>query len=205
MRPVLRSTAIAIALAFSGGALADEQQKRQQQQSNQQQTQQQGKSQGSQKQGIVSATGKVMGNTDLKSTAGDMHQLVKLQRSDGGTVVVDLGIGGPQVDQGDRLFVSGHSARINGRPVIFARYAAKLQDVGNLAATPDTSAAGGTTAGDGDAVWNDDDWRTDDFGYYDDDFNWTADNSDFTEFYGDADDDWSGYYDDVGDEGLFDV
>lgn len=78
--------------------------------------------------------------------------------------------------------------------------------------------------------WNDDNWASDDYGYYDEDFAWESDDGfleddaayggdtgfggeesawgedqAFDDWYADSDNDWNGFYDDVGDEGLFDV
>ena len=197
MKRTLCSTAVAAALAFSGAAFADQGQKQQgqQQQGSQQQSQ-------LQKQGIVTASGEVIGNTTINTSAGDGHQVVKLRSKDHGEVVVDLGTDGPQVQKGDKLFVSGRAARINERPVIFARYAAELQEL-SPPSGQQGAAAGGTAADD--ATWGDPSWASDDYGYYDEDFEWTADDSGWNEFFGDADDSWGNYYDDVGDEGLFDV
>lgn len=54
------------------------------------------------------------------------------------------------------------------------------------------------------ADWDDDNWGTDDYGYYDEDFAWDSD-EDFDNWYADSDQDWNAFYDDVGDEGIFDV
>jgi hypothetical protein len=193
----MTTIAAALTLAFGMPAFAQQQQQQQQSQTTQER---QTKGGDERMKGIVTASGKVLGNAEIKTTAGDMHRLVKLQRIDGGTVVVDLGVSAPEVQQGDRIFVQGHAARISGKPVIFARYFGELQQVGST----DTAgaAAGGSTADDD---WLEEDWLEDDFGYYDEDFRWTSDNSGFVDFYGDADEAWGALYDDVGDEGLFDV
>lgn len=99
--------------------------------------------------GIVTASGKVVGDAEIKTTAGDLHDLVKLQRTNGDTVVVDLGVGGPQVEKGDQLFVHGTAARISGKPVIFARYVAELQPAGMAGAAG--ASAGGTREHDSEA------------------------------------------------------
>lgn len=65
------------------------------------------------------------------------------------------------------------------------------------------------------AFWEDDDygvfesdnWADDDFGYYDEDFDYDVIDTDedaYTDWYEDPHSDWMGY-DDVGEEGFFDI
>lgn len=196
MKFPMTTIAAALTLAFGMPAFAQQQQQKQTQTAQESQA----KSGGETMKGIVTASGKVVGDADIKTTAGDMHRLVKLQRINGDMVVVDLGVSAPDVQKGDRIFVHGHAARISGKPVIFARYFGELQQAGSTGTAG--AAAGGSTAEDD---WLEEDWLEDDFGYYDEDFRWTSDNSGFLDFYGDADEAWGALYDDVGDEGLFDV
>lgn len=65
----------------------------------------------------------------------DRHQLVKIER-DGKRIIVNLGTEEEQgwiadLEPGDLLFASGRSARINGRPVLMAKWAAEVKAVGH--------------------------------------------------------------------------
>jgi hypothetical protein len=53
-------------------------------------------------------------------------------------------------------------------------------------------------------MWESDNLIQDDYGFYDEDFNWTTEDNNWNTFYGDADSAWN-TYDDVGDEGWFDI
>lgn len=60
------------------------------------------------------------------------HQLVKLQTSQGRTVVVDLGeqtLDDLNLSQNDEVMVTGRSGRINDRPVVFAERVAAVQQI----------------------------------------------------------------------------
>jgi hypothetical protein len=52
--------------------------------------------------------------------------------------------------------------------------------------------------------WESDNWATDNFGAYDQDFGWDTADAGFGGWYGDATYGWNNY-DDIGDEGWFDV
>lgn len=133
---------------------------------------------------VVTATGEVLGTVQIRTNAGTPRELVKLQRTGGGTVVVDLGAAAAQVQQGERLFVQGDSARISGKPVIFARYVGELRQV-ERAGEPG-AAAGGSGAPGGELKY-------DDFGYYRDELEWTSDDPAFLSFYSDAENAWDMY------------
>lgn len=54
-------------------------------------------------------------------------------------------------------------------------------------------------------LWDSDNWASDNYGAYDQDFNWGAiDTNEWDRWYGDSDSYWNDY-DDIGDEGWFDV
>lgn len=53
-------------------------------------------------------------------------------------------------------------------------------------------------------LWESDNWGSDEYGSYDEDFNWDTADSEWTDWYGDADQNWNNY-DDIGDEGWFDI
>lgn len=83
---------------------------------------------------IVSVVGRITDTTDvrLNRPSAERHRLVKL-RTRNKTLIVDLGEPGELATgfkEGDYLFVSGRSARINDKPVLFARYVGKLEQVG---------------------------------------------------------------------------
>jgi hypothetical protein len=75
--------------------------------------------------------------------------------------------------------------------------------IGSIALAGALAFATGVHAQDN-GIWDDNSWTDDDFGYYDENFDWNADEG-FDRWYADSDEDWSSFYDDVGDEGLFDV
>lgn len=62
------------------------------------------------------------------------HRLVRLRNQDGNIIVVDMGnaarVGAPQ--KGATLAVTGKQARINGDPVLFARYVGDLHPTGGI-------------------------------------------------------------------------
>lgn len=64
----------------------------------------------------------------LADMPGTSHYLVKLKNPQGETVVVNLGAAVEQMDiqRGDQLLAVGKSARINDRPVLYARFAGEL-------------------------------------------------------------------------------
>lgn len=89
-----------------------------------------------QRQGSHTVIGKVTDTYDveLKGVAGNMHRLVKLENAKGDAMVVDLGIIGNlselELSRGDHIIATGKSARINDRPVLFAKYVGKLHAAG---------------------------------------------------------------------------
>lgn len=89
------------------------------------------------RQGFISLIGRVTATTDLAMTdaPGDLHALVRLDVGNNAVAVVDLGAYGVETfdaDEGERLVVLGRSARINGLPVVFAQYAAPLEQTGPI-------------------------------------------------------------------------
>lgn len=140
----------------------------------------------------VSATGEVLGTVQIRTSTGTPRELVKLQRTDGGTVVVDLGEAAAQVHPGQRLAVQGHSARISGKPLIFARYVGELREVER---TGDPGATAGGSAAPGGEL------KYDDYGYYRDELEWTSDDPAFLSFYSDAENAWDAYRHKVNGEG----
>ena len=91
-------------------------------------------------QGERTIIGKVTDTIDveLEGVAGDFHRLVKVENQKGKTMVVDLGMIGNlyelRLSRGDRLIAIGKNARINDRPVLFAKYAGKLYATGRTGA-----------------------------------------------------------------------
>ncbi len=73
-------------------------------------------------------------NVRLKGKAGpEEHRLLKLTTNDGDTYVVDIGVGIKGLmgfSKGDRIIAVGNSARINGKPVVFAKYIGPAHEVG---------------------------------------------------------------------------
>lgn len=69
----------------------------------------------------------------IKGPMGDKHRLLKVSVDDN-TVIIDLGPmkkGAFQdlgINPGNRIWVLGSSARINGKPVIYARYVGEVYD-----------------------------------------------------------------------------
>lgn len=53
-------------------------------------------------------------------------------------------------------------------------------------------------------IWGSDNWGTDTYGYYDQDFAWETDRGVWDSWYGDSENYWT-TYDDIGDEGWFDL
>lgn len=53
-------------------------------------------------------------------------------------------------------------------------------------------------------LWESDNWATDDYGMFDQDFAWNTNDAGFNDWYGDSQTAWN-EYDDIGDEGWFDV
>lgn len=115
-------------------ALADEHQGQKAQPSQKEETAKQQLSQG--EQGERAVLGKVVDQRQIQLKEGEAkHHLVKLENPQGKTIVVDLGAATEEMDlkKGDRLFAVGKSARINERPVIYAKYAGEINSVGSAA------------------------------------------------------------------------
>lgn len=95
-----------------------------------------GKNDQNQKKGDMTIIGKVIDSMDvqLKGVAGNGHRLLKVRSSDGEKMVVDVGAVGSldkiDLTRGDFLIATGRSARINGRPVLYAKYVGELQAAG---------------------------------------------------------------------------
>ncbi|MDN5870255.1 MAG: hypothetical protein L0H73_05985 [Nitrococcus sp.] len=152
--------------------------------------------------------GKVTDTRDvtIKGPAGDKHRLLKLNANDN-TVIVDLGamtqetFKGLDISQGTRIWVLGSSARINGKPVLFARYVGELYDV--------QAGQGSSQAQAEFSSFEANDLTTDNYGAYDPDFVFLVEDEGWYDgWYGDASDyweDWAPYgYDDPGEAGWFD-
>lgn len=133
---------------------------------------------------LIRASGEVLGTLQIRTSSGTTRELVKLQRADGGRVVVDLGKAAARVQRGERVFVQGHPGRISGKPVIFARYVAELPE-GDRRGEPDAS-----TGTSGAPVGQ---LKRDDFGYYHDGLEWTSADPAFESFYSDAENAWDAY------------
>lgn len=89
--------------------------------------QQQQASAGEQKPVRAAIVGQIQDSRDvqLSGAAGDAHRLYKVRTAEGKNMVLDIGqVQGQQVElsQGDLVIAIGNKARINGRPVLFARY-----------------------------------------------------------------------------------
>lgn len=93
-----------------------------------------------------SVIGEVTDTLDVEvEGASDSHRLVKIRNMDGKEMVVDLGLVGNLEDlelaKGDRLIAVGRNARINERPVLFAKYAGKLYATGRTGVPANATAA----------------------------------------------------------------
>lgn len=78
----------------------------------------------------------------ISGTAGNQHKLYKLRTAEGKTVIMDVGQVSdssqtPQLQQGDRIMAIGSKARINGQPVLFARYYGESHAAGRNAREQD--------------------------------------------------------------------
>jgi len=90
--------------------------------------------------------GEVSDTTDVSlKGARDYHRLVKIRNMEGTEMVVDLGLIGNLDDlelaKGDRLIAVGRNARINEKPVLFAKYAGKLHATGRTGVSAEATAA----------------------------------------------------------------
>lgn len=118
MKPIISSILLASSLGLTAPALADDMAK-----------------DGQNKTGFRSVIGQVVDSRDLTIKGSqNKHRLLKLETPQGKRVVVNLGdatkLGQMQIAKGDRIYAVGKSARIGGKPVIFARYAGELNPVG---------------------------------------------------------------------------
>lgn len=118
MKPITSSILLASSLALTAPALAADAAK-----------------DGQNKTGFRSVVGEVVDSRDLTIKGSQTkHRLLKLETPQGKRVVVNLGdatkLGQTQIAKGDRIYAVGKSARIGGKPVIFARYAGELNPVG---------------------------------------------------------------------------
>lgn len=80
--------------------------------------------------------GKVIDSMDvkLKGVAGNGHRLIKIESTTGKKMIVNVGKVGSldeiSLTRGDFLIATGRSARIGGKPVLFAKYVGELQAAG---------------------------------------------------------------------------
>lgn len=67
------------------------------------------------------------------------HRLVKIRNRQGNTLVVDLGDATKtemaRLKKGSRIFALGKEARVNGDPVLYARYFGELYEAGSMGRT----------------------------------------------------------------------
>lgn len=117
MKSLITAVALSTSLILAGPALAQDSQKQEQM-----------------KKGTIALVGTVVDSTNvtLKTAAGQAHYLVKVESGkENRRVVVDLGLqtdANKEIQTGDRIFAVGNSARINDRPVVFARFYGELQE-----------------------------------------------------------------------------
>ncbi|HSN72872.1 MAG TPA: hypothetical protein VLT59_15250, partial [Steroidobacteraceae bacterium] len=73
-------------------------------------------------------------DVDIRGPARQTHRLIRIESPNGRTAVVDLGEArsARQIDleRGDRIFAVGKQARLDGRPVLFAKSIGELHSVG---------------------------------------------------------------------------
>lgn len=132
MKHVITAATLALVLGLTVPALADHHESKSM-------DQQQLSAQMNQNQGERVVVGKVVEARDikLKTVAGDGHRLVKIENAEGKRMIVDLGLTesvnemGIDLQQGDTILAVGKSARINQRPVLYAKYVGQLYQVGN--------------------------------------------------------------------------
>lgn len=132
MKRVITAAALPLVLGLTVPALAEQQQSKQM-------DQQKMSAQMNQNQGERVVVGKVVEARDikLKTVAGDGHRLVKIENAEGKRMIVDLGLTesvnemGIDLQQGDMILAVGKSARINQRPVLYAKYVGQLYPVGS--------------------------------------------------------------------------
>lgn len=116
MKSVITAIGLSMTLALAGPVLAQDGQK------------------DAMKKGTMSMVGTVVDSTNvsLAGAAGTDHYLVKIESGkDKRKVVVNLGVqsdANKEIEKGDKIFAIGNAARINDRPVVFARYYGELQE-----------------------------------------------------------------------------
>lgn len=116
MKSVITAIGLSMSMALAGPALAQDGQK------------------DAMKKGTMAMVGTVVDskNVNLKGAAGTGHYLVKIESGkDKRRVVVNLGVqsdANKEIEKGDKIFAVGSAARINDRPVLFARYYGELQE-----------------------------------------------------------------------------
>jgi hypothetical protein len=75
----------------------------------------------------------------LEGVAGNGHRLVKIENEKGKSMVIDLGredtLPGLELAPGDRIIAAGKPARIDDRPVLYAKYVGKLYATGQSGET----------------------------------------------------------------------
>lgn len=140
----------------------------------------------------------------LKGVDEEKHRLLKIKPTNASqAVIVDIGRQDPATSfglmKGDRVIAVGKSARINDRPVLFAKSIGELYPVGRIGSAAADKTGSGTSTGSKDSkdkgaapstaaidppdtrgvdeivVWFDsNNLRTDQYGSYDEDFVWVT-------------------------------
>lgn len=197
-----------VAFGLSAPALAASQSSGQMESSQMQAQQQTQQNQLKHPQRIV--IGKVVDvrGVQIKGPAGDKHRLIKLNAAgDTGNVVVDLGAMSKEafqdlgINQGNRIWVLGSGARINGKPVIYARYVGEML----YGFTPSFQGSGQASF----AAFETQELAVDEYGAYNPELVFLVQDEDwYGDWYGDVSDYWEDWepwgYDDPGEAGLFD-
>jgi hypothetical protein len=179
--------------------------------------------------------GEVLDMRDVKIRAPveDTHRVIKVETRNGSTALVDIGnarqYGQVNFRKGDRIVAVGKKARLDERPVLFAKTVGELHSVGrhtvqSAAVAPGRSEGGLTGPAaetpNGDEVpqvalyyFQTDNLETDRYGTYDEDFAWETDDPWYSNWsdadvgrgdqYGAAEDEIYGYGD-VDDWGVWD-
>jgi Cu/Ag efflux protein CusF len=99
-------------------------------------------------QGRRAVIGQVVGTRDIQlKGVNTKHRLVKIRNAEGQTMVVNVGdatrVKGAQFKQGSKIIAIGKEARINGDPVLFAKYVGDLRETGVTGTKPGATSAGG--------------------------------------------------------------
>lgn len=100
----------------------------------------QGQQQGQQNEamrGRRAVIGEVVEIRDIQlKGVSDKHRLVKIKNAQGNTLVVNVGNAARTpmkgVKKGSRIVAIGKEARINGNPVLYARYVGQLSETGSV-------------------------------------------------------------------------